>query len=101
MKENRKTKLLRGFILVSARAGLSRQTGLLYWKTLLTVLVKNPRLASLVVNMAAVYVDLSQHVEYIIRLLEQQIEQVERLGEDNYNQLMIGKVGQVARQGEL
>jgi hypothetical protein len=47
--------------------------------------------------MAAVYVDLSQHVEYIILTLEQQIEQVERLGEDNYNQLMISKVGQVER----
>jgi radical SAM superfamily enzyme YgiQ (UPF0313 family) len=83
-------KLMRGFVMVSATAGFNRQTALLYWKTLFTVLAKNPQMVSLVVNMAAVYVDFAQHVDYIVRNLKEQAEYIERIGEDNYNQLMIG-----------
>jgi radical SAM superfamily enzyme YgiQ (UPF0313 family) len=90
-------KLLRGFIMVSATAGFNRQTALLYWKTLLTVLAKNPRVVGLVVNMAAVYVDFTQHVTYIAHILEEQAEYIERIGEDNYNQLMLAKVGQMTQ----
>lgn len=85
----RALKLALGFLRVSAKAGFNRRTGLLYWKTLLAVLVKNPRAAETVVSMAALYTHYARQSEFAVRTLEARIAEVERRGEVSYNRQMI------------
>jgi radical SAM superfamily enzyme YgiQ (UPF0313 family) len=82
-------KLARGFLRVSARAGFNLRTGPLYWKTLLQVLVTNPGALEAVVSMAALYVHYTRQSAFVIDTLERRIAEIERCGEDSYNQSMI------------
>jgi radical SAM superfamily enzyme YgiQ (UPF0313 family) len=84
-------KLAWAFLKVSAKAGISRRTGPLYWKTLFKVLTRNPRAVSTAVNMAAVYVHFSRQSEFVIRTLEERAEYTRSYGEENYNKLMIAE----------
>jgi hypothetical protein len=93
----RALKLAWAFLRVSIRAGLDRRTGLLYWKTLFNVLVRNPRAAGAVVSMAALYVHYAKQSEFVIRTLEDRAAYVESYGEEQYSQSMMG--GQFTRVG--
>lgn len=84
-------KRFRGFLRISARAGLSRQTGLLYWKTLLKVFFRNPRGLEFAVNMAALYVHFSKQLERILPVLEKKRRYVKGIGEEQYNQSMTAR----------
>ena len=77
------------FLKVSAKVGLDRRTGLLYWKTLLRVLVRNPRATAAVVSMAALYVHYAKVSEFVIYTLEDKIAHIESCGEETYNEWMI------------
>jgi radical SAM superfamily enzyme YgiQ (UPF0313 family) len=82
-------KLAVGFLKVSTRAGLNLRTGPLYWKTLFQVLVTNPGALQAVVSMAALYVHYTRQSAFVIDTLEDRIAEIERCGEDSYNQSMI------------
>ena len=84
-----KLKLARAFVRISAKAGLRGPTGPLYWRTLVKVLMRNPRAAEVVVNLAAMYVHFSKQSEFVIQLLEEKAATVESYGEESYNRLMI------------
>jgi len=82
-------KLAWAFLKVSAKAGLSQRTGLLFWKTLFKVLVRNPRAAEAVVGMAALYIHFSKQSAFVIRVLEDKVAYIESYGEEKYNEWMI------------
>jgi len=82
-------RLAWAFAKVSRRAGLSRRTGSLYWRTLFSVLTRNPKALEAAVSLAAMYVHFSEQSEFVIRTLEEKIATVERCGEENYNRGMI------------
>ena len=77
----RKTlRLALGFVRLSAKAGLSRQTGLLYWKALLRVLVKNPAAIDVVANMAAIYLHFAKQSRYVVGTLDAAAEHIRPAG---------------------
>lgn len=77
----RKTvKMARTFLKVCAIVGFTRNTGWLYWKTLLTVAVKNPRAIEAAVNLAAMFIHFQQHSRFIIDLTEKEIAGLDRSG---------------------
>jgi hypothetical protein len=82
-------KQIWAFIKVSTRAGLNKQTGLLYWKTILRTLIQKPEVIGVVVTMAALYVHFSRHVDFITRVLEEKFRHIESMGEERYNEMMI------------
>jgi radical SAM superfamily enzyme YgiQ (UPF0313 family) len=82
-------RLASAFPRVCTKAGLSRRTGPLFWKTLFRILMSNPRGAEAAIGLMAMYVHFSAQSEFVIRTLEEKIATIERYGEENYNQLMI------------
>ncbi len=82
-------RLLRGFARVCRAAGFNRRYGLLYWKTLAQVLVKNPRAFDVAVNLAAMYLHFSRQSEYVVGALDAAAERVRVMGEDRYNEMMV------------
>jgi radical SAM superfamily enzyme YgiQ (UPF0313 family) len=82
-------KLARAFLRVSARAGFSRRSGLLYWKTLLRVLLKNPAALDVVVNLAAMYLHFAGQSRYAIGRLEKTAGRISAFGEARYNAMML------------
>ncbi len=82
-------RLVRGFLKVCAKAGTSQSSGLLYWKTLLSVLFKNPKALEATINLAAMYVHFSKQAAYVIDTLNQNTKHVENLGEERYNDAML------------
>jgi len=82
-------RLARGFFRASAKAGFSRRSGLLYWKTLLRVLFKNPAALDVVVNLAAMYLHFARQSRYVVGTLEATADRVSAFGEDRYNAMML------------
>ncbi|MBN2537500.1 B12-binding domain-containing radical SAM protein, partial [candidate division WOR-3 bacterium] len=82
-------KLARALVRVSVKAGFSRRSGLLYWKTLLRVLLKNPAALDVVVNLAAMYLHFDGQSRYAAGGFEKAAERVGALGEDRYNAMML------------
>jgi len=90
-KFSQAVKLAKAFIRVSAIAGFSKKaTRRLYWKAVFRVMVKNPRMLNVVVVMAAVYIHFARHKDYIIRQHEEAIIHINSIGEDQYNEMMLG-----------
>ncbi len=85
-------KLARGFLNISISAGLNRRTGFLYWKTLLKVLIKSPKAAEAVVSLAAMYVHFGKQSEFVVNMMQDKVSNVESLGEEKYNQMMIEQI---------
>ncbi len=84
-------KSAKAFSKVCAAAGFNRRTGLLYWKTIFTILVKNIRAIEAAVNLAAMYIHFEKQSEFIVGLTNREIEDLERIGEDKFNETMIYK----------
>ena len=82
-------KLAWGFLKLSNKAGISRRTGSLYWKTLFKILMKNPRAVDAAGRLAVMYLHFSKHSELVIRTLEEKAEYIKGYGEENYNKLML------------
>jgi radical SAM superfamily enzyme YgiQ (UPF0313 family) len=85
----RALKLAWAFVRVSVKAGLDPRTGLLYWKTLIKVLVRNPKALEAAISMAALYIHYARQSEFVIHALEGKAAHVEGCGEESYNQSMI------------
>ena len=81
-------KMLRAFLMVSARLGFSRRTGLVYGLTLFKVLLRNPRAFEAAVNLAAMYTHFGPQSRFVIRMLEDKIAEVNRHSEERYNARM-------------
>jgi len=82
-------RMVWAFLKVSRRAGLSRRTGPLYWRTLFEVLMRNPRALEAAVSLAAMHVHFFAQSEFVIRTLEEKVATIESCGEENYNRWMI------------
>jgi hypothetical protein len=85
----RMLKSIRAFLELSVKVGSDRKTGRLYWKTLLTVMFKNPRAVEATVNLAAMFIHFDKQAKFTVELTNQEIERIERCGEARYNQLML------------
>ncbi len=81
-------KSINAFSKVSIKAGFSKATGGLYWKTLFNVLFKNPKGVEAAVNMAAMFIHFQKQSEFIIDLTEKEIESLLSYGENEFNQAM-------------
>jgi len=82
-------KLAKGFLRLCALVGFNRRTGPLYWKTLFTILVRNPRAIEAFGNLAAVFSHFDKQSQFVIHMLEEKVETVNSMGEENYNEAMI------------
>ena len=81
-------KLALGFVRLSAKAGFSRQTGLLYWRALLRVLAKNPAAIDVVANMAAIYLHFAKQSRYVVRALDAAARDVRPVSDERSYELM-------------
>ncbi|MHB9032448.1 MAG: B12-binding domain-containing radical SAM protein [Anaerolineae bacterium] len=81
-------KLLVGFLRLSAKAGIKPATAFYYWRALFIVLLRNPKALEAAANLAAMYTHFSKQSDYVINLLEERISELQRVGEEAYNQLM-------------
>jgi radical SAM superfamily enzyme YgiQ (UPF0313 family) len=97
----RALKLAWAFLRVSAKAGLNPRTGLLYWKTLLQVLISNPSAAEAAVSMAALYIHYARQSEFVIHTLEGKVAHVESCGEESYNRSMMARPAMEERAAQL
>ncbi len=77
------------FLRVCRKAGFSNDTGVLFWKILFKILIKNHRALEAVVSFAAMYIHLSRHTQFIIHLTHEKIKKIEQIGEDNFNRIML------------
>ncbi len=82
-------KSINAFSKVSIKAGFSKATGGLYWKTLFNVVFKNPKGVEAAVNMAAMFIHFQKQSEFIIDLTEKEIESLLSYGENEFNLAMI------------
>ena len=82
-------KLAKGFLRLCGIAGFNRRTGPLYWKTLFTVLMRNPRAVEAFGNLAAVFIHFDKQSQFVTRTLEEKAETSNRMGEENYNKMMV------------
>ncbi len=78
-------KNLRSFVRIFAQVGFNRKTGKLFWKMFFTVLFKNPRAIEWAVSLSAMFIHFYKHSKFIINLTNQQIDYIDRYGEDIYN----------------
>jgi hypothetical protein len=85
-------KLAWAFVKVSARAGFNRRTGPSYWRTLFTVLAANPGAAQAAISMAALYIHFGAQSEFVTRMLEARVADIESCGEEEYNECMIAGI---------
>jgi len=65
------------FFKVCKKVGINKTTGWLYWKTLITVIFKNPGAVEATVNLAAMYIHFNKQSKYIIDLTNNEIKNIE------------------------
>ncbi len=85
----KKIRLLVTFLKVCGKVGFNSRTGILFWKLLFTIFLKNPKALEPVVGFAAMYIHLAKHARFIIELTNVKIKDIEQYGEDNYNQRIL------------
>ena len=79
-------KSLRSFARIIGQVGFNKITGKLFWKMFFTVLFKNPRALEWAVTLSAMFIHFYKHSNFIINLSNQQINYIDKNGEDIYNQ---------------
>ncbi len=77
---------LRSFSRIMRKAGFNRITGKLFWKMFFIVLLKNPKAIEWGVSLAAMFIHFYNHSNFITDLTIQQIDDINRSGENIYNQ---------------
>lgn len=82
----KKLKIGKAFLKLCNKLGFNRITGWYYWRMFFTVLIKNPKAIEPAVNLAAMFIHFQKQSRYIIDVTNEEIENVERFGEENYNQ---------------
>jgi hypothetical protein len=81
-------KNLRSFIRIISQIGFNKITGKVFWKMFFTVLLKNPKALEWAVSLSAMFIHFYKHsnfVNFVIDLTYQQINYIEKYGEDDYN----------------
>jgi len=79
-------KNIKVFLKICLKVGFSKTTGWFYWKTLFTVIVKNPKALEATVNLAAMFIHFNKHSEFIIDLTAKEIREIESCSEEKYIQ---------------
>ena len=74
----RMLKSLRSFVKVCMKVGFTPSTGWLYWKTLMTVAVRNPRSIEATVNLAAMFIHFQKQSSFIIEHTNLEIMNLEQ-----------------------
>lgn len=82
-------KYAKAFLKLCRRIGFNRTTGWLYWKMILTMLIKNPKAVESGVNLAAMFLHFHKHSKFIIEFMNKEIEIIESRGEEEYNKSMV------------
>ena len=82
----------KAFMKLSRRVGFNRATGWLYWKMILTMLLKNPVAVESAVNLAGMFMHFHKHSKFIIELTNKEIVNIKSCGEEGYNKLMVRAV---------
>jgi len=78
-------KNLRSFARIVGQVGFNGITGKLFWKMFFTVLFKNPKALEWAVSLSAMFIHFYKHSNFIINLTNQQINYIDKYGEDIYN----------------
>jgi len=65
--------------------GFNKTTGWLYWKTLFTVLAKNPKAIEATVNLAAMFIHFRKQSKFIIDHTNNEIRSLESSEEEQFN----------------
>jgi radical SAM superfamily enzyme YgiQ (UPF0313 family) len=78
-------KNLRSFIRIISQIGFNKITGKVFWKMFFTVLLKNPKALEWAVSLSAMFIHFYKHSNFVIDLTYQQINYIEKYGEDDYN----------------
>ncbi len=81
--------LFYSFLKICSRIGFSHRSGILYWKLIFRILFQNPKTIEAVVSLAAMYIHLSKHAQYIVGITRDKINQIEAIGEKQYEQIRI------------
>ncbi len=82
-------KNLRSFSRILRNVGFNRTTGKFFWKMFFTVLIKNPKAIEWGVSLSAMFIHFYKHSNFVVGLTNQQIEYIDKYGEDVYNQSRI------------
>lgn len=77
-------KVFKAFFNLMSIQGFNRETGWLFWKLLITLILKNPKALELTLGMASMYIHFSKHSKFIIDLVEKKIKFLETYGENEY-----------------
>lgn len=77
----KKIRLLGSFLKVCGKVGFNSRTGILFWKLLFILSIKNPKALESVVGFAAMYIHLEKHARFIIDLTNAKINDIEKYGE--------------------
>jgi len=85
----KKIRLLGSFLRVCGKVGFNNRTGILFWKLLYTISLKNPKALESVVGFAAMYIHLAKHARFIIELTNAKIKDIELYGENTYNHTIL------------
>lgn len=78
-------KNLRSFGRIVGQVGFNRITGKLFWKMFFTILFKNPKALEWAASLSAMFIHFYKHSKFIINLTNQQINYIDKYGEDIYN----------------
>jgi radical SAM superfamily enzyme YgiQ (UPF0313 family) len=82
---------LRSVFRVSLKEGFTPATAVYYWRMVFTVLVRNPRGIRPAINLAALYIHFRKQKDYIVLSMDDLIAEVEKNGEEAYNEKMMRK----------
>ena len=67
-------KIAQAFFKLCGKVGFNKTTGLLYWKMLVTILLKNPQAMEAVLGLAAMYIHFAKHSQFVVELINEKIE---------------------------
>jgi hypothetical protein len=79
-------KNLRSFSRILRRVGFNGTTGKFFWKMFFTVLLKNPKAIEWGVSLSAMFIHFYKHSNFVVDLTNEQIEYIDKYGEEDYNQ---------------
>jgi radical SAM superfamily enzyme YgiQ (UPF0313 family) len=88
-------KMMRSFLKVCSRAGLSKDTAWLYWKMFFLVLFRNPKGVETAVNLATMFLHFYKQKKYIVSVTNHIITDLEKNGEESFNRRMLGQTKEV------
>ncbi|HTX88678.1 MAG TPA: B12-binding domain-containing radical SAM protein [Bacteroidales bacterium] len=92
---------LRSFLRVCRRAGFSKETGILYWKMIATLLVRNPKGLEAAVNLATMFIHFRKQKDFIVGSAYDALTVLDGIGEAEYNAGMMDAGCQVLPAGRI